>query len=74
MPIWSNLEITRADYEFMLANRRPGDKGKNPDEISSKGYFCARVTLEQAGDALRVLHAGNRTLPQGTVMVCPQGR
>ncbi|MGF7181486.1 hypothetical protein HDF11_003004 [Tunturiibacter psychrotolerans] len=70
-PIWSNLDVTQADYEFMLAHRSPQDQGRNPDEISSHGFFCARVTLQQSGDALRVLNAGNQKLPAGTVVVCP---
>ena len=73
MPIWSNMNITKEDYDFMLAHRRPGGSANDPDEISSKGYFCARVTLQEAGDgeALRVMNAGRRKLPQGTVIVCP---
>jgi len=71
MPLWSNLEITQSDYNFMLARR--ADDSRNPDEISSRGYFCARVTMQSAGDALRILHAGNRKLPKGTVVICPQG-
>lgn len=70
-PIWSNLDVTKADYDSMLAHRGPGDHGRNPDEISSNGFFCARVTLQQSGNALRVMHAGSRTLPTGTVIVCP---
>jgi hypothetical protein len=70
-PIWSNLDITEDDYEFMLAHRRPGDPSRNPDEISSKGYFCAQVTIQQSGNALRVMHAGSRKLPKGTVIICP---
>ncbi len=71
MPIWSNLDITPSDYDFMLYHRRPGDAGQNPDEISSRGYFCAHVTVQQSGSALRVLNAGSRKLPSGTVVVCP---
>jgi hypothetical protein len=71
MPIWSNLDITENDYSFMLHHRRPGDDGHNPDEISSKGYFCAQVTMQQSGSALRVLNAGSRKLPKGTVVICP---
>ena len=71
-PLWSNLEVTESDYEFMLAHRNPEDRGRNPDEISSHGFLCARVTLEQSGNALRVLHAGNQKLPAGTVIVCPK--
>jgi hypothetical protein len=69
-PIWSNLDITQADYEFMRTHRRPGDLGEDPDEISSKAYFCANVTLQQSGEALRVLNAGTYKLPQGTVGIC----
>lgn len=71
MPIWSNLEITREDFTFMQNNRRPGDNGHNPDEISSRGYFCAKVTIEQTDRSLRILHAGSRKLPEGTVTLCP---
>jgi hypothetical protein len=71
MPIWSNMDITEEDYKFMLAHRRPGDNVGNPDEISSRGYFCALVTVEQSEGAFRVLHAGNQKLPRGTVVLCP---
>jgi hypothetical protein len=70
-PVWSNLDITEDDYSFMLAHRRPGDGGKDPDEISSRGYFCARVTIQQAGEARRVMHAGRQKLPEGSVIICP---
>jgi hypothetical protein len=72
MPIWSNMDVAEADYTFMLNHRRPGDLSKDADEISSKGYFCAKVMMQQSGNALRVLHAGARTLPSGTVIICPQ--
>lgn len=71
MPIWSNLDITEDDYDFMLAHWRPGDNARNPDEISSHGYFCALVTIEQSGDAIRVMNAGSHRLPKGTVILCP---
>jgi len=70
MPIWSNLEITREDFAFMR-NHRPGDDGQNADEISSRGYFCAKVTIEQTDKALRILHSGSQKLPQGAVILCP---
>jgi hypothetical protein len=70
-PIWSNLDVTRSDYEFMLAHRGPKDQGRNPDEISSHGFFCARVMVQQSGSAFRVLNAGSQKLPAGTVIVCP---
>jgi len=70
-PLWSNLDITESDYKFMVTHRPPEDNLGNPDEISSKGYFCARVQLQQAGNAIRIMHAGSQTLPEGTVEVCP---
>jgi hypothetical protein len=69
-PIWSNLDITESDFEFMQTHQRTGD-GRNPDEISSKGFFCARVMLQQSGDAIRIMHAGSHKLPEGTVIICP---
>ena len=71
MPLWSDMQIEESDFRFMRAHRAPIDVRKEPDEIRSNGYFCARVTVQQSGNALRVLHAGNRTLPRGTVIVCP---
>jgi len=71
-PLWSDLNITRRDYDFMLAHRSPDDHGSNPDEISSKGHFCAKATLQRSGDAIRILHAGQHTLPTGTVVICSQ--
>ncbi len=71
MPIWSDLDITASDYEFMMHHRRPGDIGHDANEISSGGYFCAQVTMQQSGSALRVLKAGSRSLPTGTVVICP---
>ena len=71
MPIWSNLNITQVDYDCMLHHRRPEDIGHNTNEISSRGYFCAHVTMQQSGSALRVLNAGSRKLPSGTIVICP---
>jgi hypothetical protein len=71
MPIWSNLEVSHEDFLFMQNNRRADDHGDNPDEISSRGYFCAKVTIEESGNALRILHAGSQKLPEGTVILCP---
>ena len=71
--VWSNLDITRADYGFMLAQRPPDGIERDGDEIHSHGYFCADVWVQISGTAIRVLHAGSRKLPQGTVIVCPAG-
>jgi hypothetical protein len=71
MPIWSNINITESDYNFMRAHRAPYDHGTNPDEITSNGYFCAKVTIQKAGEAIRVMHAGRWKLPAGTVIRCP---
>jgi hypothetical protein len=38
-PIWSNLDVTQADYELMLTHRSPEDHGRNPDEISITASF-----------------------------------
>lgn len=71
MPIWPDFEITHQDFVFMQRNRRPGDDGHSADEISSHGYFCAKVTIEQSDRAIRILHAGSQELPEGTVILCP---
>ena len=71
MPIWSDMEITQADYNFMLAHRPVGQQTADRDEITSRGYFCAHVAMQRTDKALRVLHAGGSKLPQGTVVICP---
>lgn len=71
MPVWSNMEITQEDYNFMLSHRPAGQNATNGDEVTSRGYFCAHVMMQRTDKALRVLHAGREKLPQGTVMVCP---
>jgi hypothetical protein len=70
MPIWSDIDISKTDFAFMQANRSPDDKERKSDEVTSNGYFCARVTLEQAGAAVRVLHAGAGKLPDGSIVKC----
>jgi hypothetical protein len=55
----------------MLAHRLPDDDASEPDRIASNGHFCAWVMIEQAGDALRIMHAGSGTLPEGSVIRCP---
>lgn len=74
MPLWANFDVSDADYDFLRAHRSPEEVNHDPkgDEIPSKGRFCIRVELEQAGgSALRVLHAGTRDLPDGSVIACP---
>ena len=72
MPIWSNIDVTQADYNFMLAHRSPDDHGTNQDEITSNGYFCAKVMLQRSGEALRVLNAGRYKLPPGSIVRCSE--
>ncbi len=72
-PPSSNLQITKADYDFMLRNQPPAGIARHGDEILSHGFFCAKVMVQQTQIALRVLHAGTKTLPQGTVVVCHTG-
>lgn len=71
MPLWSNIEISEDDYAWMLANRRPGDVASGPDEIKSEGYFCVLASIQKAGDAIRILHAGRAGLPRGSIELCP---
>jgi hypothetical protein len=71
-PIWSNIDIAHADYSFMLARSGTANTRKEPSNVPSRSYFCAKVTMQQSGDALRVLHAGKQTLPSGSVGVCSE--
>lgn len=73
-PLWSNIDITESDYDFMVTGKRVIDVREvhdEPGDVTSHGTYCATVTLQRAGDALRVLHAGNQTLPDGSVVRCP---
>ena len=71
-PIWTDINISQQDFRFMQSHRRQDDLSGKSDEIRSDGYFCANVTLQSAGDALRVVHAGRSTLPKGSIGVCPR--
>ena len=71
MPIFADINVKSVDYDFMLVHRRPDDHGHDSDEIASKGWFCASVTLQQAGSSVRVLHAGSWSLPEGSLQLCP---
>lgn len=72
-PISADFRIEEGDYDSMLAHRPALDTGTDPDEVLSSSKFCAKVTIQQSGSALRVLHAGHATLPAGTVAPCPLG-
>src|SRR6478672_2825392 len=67
-PLWSNIDITEDDYDGMLSHRSPEDAGTDPDEITSRGYFCAKVSVQKAGDAIRILHAGGGALPRRSIL------
>ncbi len=68
-PLWSDLRIGQRDYDFMASHRSPRDRVRNPDEISSRGWFCAHVTMQRSGSAQRILHTRS-ALPDGTVGLC----
>lgn len=70
--IWTNIDITQADYRFMLLHRGWDGERPEPKTVSSGGYFCANVLMQQSGDALRVLHAGSSRLPAGTIGICSE--
>lgn len=71
-PIWSNIDISHADYSFMLARTGTANARKEPSDVPSRSYFCAKVTMQQSGEALRVLHAGTQALPPGSVGICSE--
>jgi hypothetical protein len=71
-PIWSNIDITHADYSFMLARSGTLKPREEPSNVPSHSYFCAKVTMQESGEALRVLHAGRQALPSGSVGVCSE--
>jgi hypothetical protein len=70
MATGTELEIGLQDFAFMR-NHRLLDQGSDSDQISSNGYFCILVTIEEFGSSLRILHSGSQKLPAGTVVLCP---
>lgn len=70
--IWTNIDVSHADFKFMLSHRGWNGKGSEPDDVSSDGYFCAKVLVQKSGDALRVLHSGSLSLPEGSVGICSE--
>lgn len=71
-PIWSNIDISHSDYSLMLGRPASGGERSEPSSVSSRSHFCAKVEMQQSGDALRVLQAGTQKLPPGTVGVCSE--
>lgn len=69
-PIWSNIDIAHSDYTFMLEHSGSANGSSEPSSLSSRSQFCAKVVMQKSGKALRVLHAGRRALPPGTVGIC----
>lgn len=69
-PLWSNIHIAREDWNFMLTELKL-DNQTDRDAIPSDGRFCARVQMQQAGSALRVMNAGSYALPKGSIVLCP---
>jgi hypothetical protein len=76
--IW-NIEVGDAlfgiapgDANFMLNHRLPGDTSGTLGQIWSGGYFCARLTIQRAGNAERVLQTGSNGLSPGSVVLCPK--
>ena len=71
-PIWSNIDIAHSDYSLMLSRSASGSAKPEPSSVPSHSYFCAKVLMQQSGEALRVLHAGTHALPPGTVGICSE--
>jgi hypothetical protein len=67
----SLIDITPGDADFMLKRRLPGDTSGALGQIWSGGYFCAKLTVQTAGNAKRVLRRVNG-LPPGSVILCPK--
>lgn len=56
----------------MVARSGMANARKEPSNVPSRSYFCAKVTMQQSGEALRVLHAGKQALASGSVHVCSE--
>ena len=67
----SLIDIAPGDADFMLKRRLPGDTSGALGQIWSGGYFCAKLTVQTAGNAKRVLRRVNG-LPPGSVIPLPR--
>jgi hypothetical protein len=71
-PLWTNLDITEADWTMLRANRIPTAGAEDdPDSLAIGRSFCARVQMAQAGKALKIVGTGSKPLPAGSVIPCP---
>ena len=69
-PFRSTLSIAKSDYDRMSEERATGNLGM-ADQLQGDRRFCARVIVERAGTAARVLNAGYAKMVTSTVVRCP---
>ncbi len=74
-PAWdTDWEIAKSDFDYMKANNKPENASRYGDRIESHGWFCAKVTLQKAGNAVKVVGVTDgRGLAEGSLMLCPDG-
>ncbi len=69
-PAWDkDWHISRRDFVDLQAQA-----GTKADQVDSHGKFCAHVTLQKAGNAVRIVGVTNvRGLPGNSIGLCPAG-
>lgn len=72
-PDWSGVPISYNDYRYMQEHLPPDHRSASRNEIVSNGYFCARVSLQKAGKAIRIMHSRWGGLAEGSIGICPAG-
>ena len=71
-PVPDSVKISPRDYGILAVDALHHEAGRDPDDFRVAGRYCARITLQLAGAAARILHAGDSTLPTGSVHPCPR--
>ena len=66
-----NLAISDSDFEFMMTHLPP--PGPDPNTVSGDGYFCADVTMQKSGSALRIPGVAHQALSPGSISICRPG-
>ncbi len=67
-----DFKIHYADYAVLKTQRPAGLTDPNSRTVTINGYFCAKVRLETAGDAVRIMVGSQDWLPSGSIELCPQ--
>ncbi|MXP28838.1 hypothetical protein GRI58_08390 [Porphyrobacter algicida] len=73
-----DIQITRKDWEFMVARQKTLGIRNNSNIMEIDGYFCANAIMQKSSNLLRIVYGGTYypwsmdfILPSGSIVVCP---